>query len=150
MRLWIFTLWFQFKKQRKQNKQTVKQTKFTNLNCFIWEKSCLIRSKKKNKTKQNKKTKEKNWYNNGTTKPLNVRTIMLVVIIIVIGLSTAERTIMRTADAVIEIIIITIWTRDWLGIYRKKISFIEVYKHYTESNLKQQPEEKKNQKQWDM
>ena len=75
---------------------------------------------------------------------------MLVVIIIVIGLSTAERTIMRTADAVIEIIIITIWTRDWLGIYRKKISFIEVYKHYTESNLKQQPEEKKNQKQWDM
>ena len=76
---------------------------------------------------------------------------MLLVIIIVIGLSTAERTIMRTADAVIEIIIIiTIWTRDWLGVYGKKISFLEVYKHYTESNLKQQPKEKKNQKHWDI
>ena len=75
---------------------------------------------------------------------------MLLVIIIVIGLSTAERTIMRIADAVIEIIIITIWTRDWLGVYGKKISFIEVYKHYTESNLKQQPKEKKNKKHWDI
>ena len=76
---------------------------------------------------------------------------MLLVIIIVIGLSTAERTIMRTADAVIEIIIIiTIWTRDWLGVYGKKISFIEVYKHYTESNLKQQPKKKKNKKHWDI
>ena len=76
---------------------------------------------------------------------------MLLVIIIVIGLSTAERMIMRTADAVIEIIIIiTIWTKDWLGVYGKKISFIEVYKHYTESNLKQQPKEKKNKKHWDI
>ena len=87
---------------------------------------------------------------------------MLIVIIIVIRLS---RTIMRTIDAVIEITIIiiiiiiiimiiitiiTIWTRDWLGVYGKKISFLEVYKHYTESNLKQQPEEKRNQKQWDI
>ena len=85
---------------------------------------------------------------------------MLIVIIIVIRLSRAERTIMRTIDAVIEITIIiiiimiitiiTIWTRDWLGVYGKKISFIEVYKHYTESNLKQQPKEKKNKKHWDI
>ena len=53
---------------------------------------------------------------------------------------------MRTTDVVIKIIIITViitLTRDWSRVYAKTISFIEVHKHYTESNLKQQPEEKK-------
>ena len=53
---------------------------------------------------------------------------------------------MRTTDVVIKIIIITViitLTRDWSRVYAKTISFIEVHKHYTESNIKQQPEEKK-------
>ena len=47
---------------KETNKQTNKQTnkEFINLNHFMGEKSCLIRSKKKNKTMQKNKNGTKN------------------------------------------------------------------------------------------
>ena len=55
MKLSIFILQFQVKKQKQTNKQPTKQINLLTLTVSCEKRSCLIRSKKKkqNKTKQN-------------------------------------------------------------------------------------------------